>query len=1061
MKTPVFIKAFSLGIAAMITSSCLFSVGAIPQPIFKPDPKLPPLPDNWQEAFDASTLPALQTNTSGSTDTEWRYANAVLGAEVWIIDSGADSAGGASSDVDDFEANPSLLDIPLTETGWPKELPEGYGVQISSYYSKKASYGLTDDRTNMYEFLTGVYVVTWKGSVLPEGSFSITDLTNDGDPVVGTVILPTDDPRRVLALVRDPGRGIQIHYNRPDPADPVRDIKMWTPVEYGAGLGLDFSEYIPETMGPGKITASTEPAPGNPAPRWHPKYLEHLAGDASGVLRFMGFLEINGLSETEPPLAWSDRMPETVTLTRIVGIDPANYIRHPLASFPGRCRIPYEWLLDLAAVARKDAWLQVPHSATDDHIEGLARLAARTLPAERRAWFEFSNELWNGYGPYLPQYHAAEAEGSANGRSQGWGSGRLQAHALSIFERAWAAEGGSDDRLVNVLSGFAVSSQYNAEVLEGAESVGASIPEAFAITTYFGASLTEALYGLQYGAGNPSEQAYAEARELIRASIYRDFEAWQANADLCRDHGVGMIAYEGGSHILATGYGDWDNERHASFMTFLANLHRHPYMKELYLEHWALWCAAGGRTASLFVDIGSWGYYGYWGAKEDVTEPPDASPRWQAQSTFAGMQAGVRALGNPTGEAPAFSSPLIFSGEAGVALSGNRAISFGTEGGDGEISIVLMGGRLPEGVEFSAAGPQVRLTGTPAKLETARFVVRATDADGDPDYGIVTVNIDPAGTSAGTLVLFDPASLPESSLSEALGDENSRTRYDITDSRRDSLIDSIGTTMPPGISLPPGLYLPFDPSVPLFDRHFTNFSICLAPDSPFAFSGGWSETLLVDDFNQTHTTADAGSPVIWTGIRDYNTEPCWVGLRGKAFTGWNGISLDLPADATHPEQRRYGVPSRFDGLFIWRKEQTGASAGETVSFGSGVGEASFVLETGGFGGDEALIRFAIASRDEGGTVRWYLSEAFRNNLSPGRFMLEAFNDSALEGKRWAEFSPGSSTVPFRMPDAAELDFRDVDFQDVEGIGFALSMRRFGWHYGWSITRFLAVGRKTP
>jgi len=992
----------------------------------------------------STTLPALQTNLSGDTTIEWRYANATLGTEVWLLD----TAPGAQAR-DRFTNDPELLGTPLTESGWPRTLPGDVTVTINPTYKRKLEPAPGEIRSADYENLTGIYIITWKGKTLPtrdgNAAFTVLDSINDGNPDLGTRILQAGD-HRVIALVRHPGRSISVQYQKPDPSDPVRDIKIWTPLFMGAGMGVDLRVYSEARLGPGALSAfCTEPAPGAPDPLWHPQYLGHLREDPGGVLRFMNLLAINDLEAGSPPgpSDWSDRKLPTCTLGSLVAISPANWVRHPLERIKGGGQIPYEWIFDLCRQVDKDAWVQVPHTATDEHIAGLATLAARSLPGGQRIWFEFSNELWNNYGPYMPQYKAAEAEGKKYRKNQGWGSGHLQAQAHLKFREAWLKAGRLDDDLITIASGFELSPEYNAEVLAGANAVAPHMVEALAITTYFGAGLTRELYSLPYGNGNPALPVYTQAMDLMREDLYQHYEAWKASALLCQAQGIPMIAYEGGTHILATGYGDWNNQAHASFMTFLANLHKHPLLEPLYLEHWILWVAAGGHTASLYTDIGAYGYFGYWGAKEDVTEGLERSPRYRAARTFAALQRGLRPADAPAGDKPRFRIVPRLRAEAGSEYS----FSVPVAGGDGTLSCAVVAGLPPPGMITAALRDGgLLLSGIPTGPGTYRFVVRAVDGDGDAAYSIVAMTIDPRGTTDRRLLLFDPKELPQAMLGKSESREEFRTRFDVV-ATRPMLEDSTAE----GVRV----FIPFNGAVPLFATHYQDKTLILKRDSPFALSGGLSLTLLKNEFYKMNPALD-GKP----GLSELSTKNTltllWFGFRNQNLAGQVGSSLELKADTVQPQSERLGVPTRFDALLLWRREQMKGDTGETVAFGSGEDQATLVLESGGIGADQATWRFVISQKGQRGAINYYISEALWMETSAGRFSLSDFNGNPAAGKRWALFQPGSTA--FAMPLEKQLVFLPVDFTQVDGVGIALQSYRFGWHYDFSISRFLAIGK---
>lgn len=1018
-----FVRLVPAAATAALFTACIFFAPLESSPAGLPhDESLPPMPAEWERTLDLSSLPALQNSLGGSADLDWRFANAALGGEVWI-----EAPDGRP--VDD-----AVLDVPLTDSGWPRSLPAGCRVSLRSYYSRKAPPPAGALRSESAQALTGLHVVAWKGRTLPGGRIEILDLTNDGDPAKGTIVLSAG-PNRAVVKVRDPERGVHVSYTMPDPADPVRDVAIWTPVRDGAGLEVDLSRYDHDLLGPGRLGAwCLEPVPGVEPPLWHPIYLEHLRQDRSGAMRFMGWLRINETSWDEQSISWADRMPAGYTLTSLSGISSLDWVRRRPRAFRGSVPVPYEWIFRLCRDVGKDAWIQVPHLASDDHIEGLARLAAREMPG-RRVWFEFSNELWNGAAAYLPQWRAAEAAGLARGKSQAWGSGFLQGRALRLFERAWMTAGGADDRLVNVASGWAASPSYNAEVLDGMSDAAPGAAEVLAVTTYFGHDATRALHELDWEPGHPAPVVYEQARELLRAGIYRDFEAWRANAALARERRLGLVAYEGGSHVTALGYGHVadpvQDAANARFMEFLANLHKHPVMRDLYLEHWALWCAAGGRTASLFVDIGGYGFFGYWGAKEDVTETPDAAPRWQAALDFADAQKEVRALGDPRGTAPSFAAGRSFRAEVGIPFH----LALQAQGGEGPLEFAFLGGSLPRGTSGDA-DYAARVQGLPTDVEVSRFVVRVTDRDGDPDYGIFRVAVDPRGAGSGRLVLFDTAELANHRASaEACGGvEGYRTRF-----------DAQGETFEDGAGGLPRLVRPLDPDAPLFARHFADPSIVLPAGSALAPSGGWILSSRADRFAADHPG------VVWDGSRDEAL--AWIGLRGVREGGGGFLEGRVGNAYRLTESERAGVPTVLDAVFLWRKDQFGASG--PVSFGTGEDGSYLSLETDGLGADAALIRFVV--KDSGS---WYVSEAASRSVDPGRFALSGFSASDAAGKRWARFHPEATAFAPPLPDAVPPGgYAAVDFRNVEAVGFALRMEHGGWHYTFALSRFMAVGRR--
>jgi hypothetical protein len=991
----------------------------------------------------ASSLPALQTNVGGDAGLDWRYANAVLGTRATLLDS---SPQARSSDR--FAATPSLLDVPLTESGWPRSLPDDVTLTITPEYRRKKPSSPGEIRSEGYESLTGVYVITWKGRTLPDGRgntrFRVLDTVNDRHPSLGTLFLPAGE-NRIIALVRNGDRGVNVRYEKPDPTDPIRDVRIWVPKYPGAGLDLDLRVYDPARLGPGKLSAwNTEPALGAVPPLWHPLYLKHLREDPSGVLRFMEWLAINNVEAGTRPVEWSDRKPPAYTLGGLVGASPANWIPRPVPAFKGGTQVPYEWIFDLCNTVEKDAWIQVPHVASENHIARLAALAATSTSAGRRIWFELSNELWNNGGAYLDQYRAAEAEGKKFGKDQGWGSGHLQAKALKIFEGSWLRAGRTNEELINVVSGFARSPDYNAHVLEGAKAVLPELAEALAITTYFGSGVARELYALPYGAGNPPAPVYDQAKVILGRAIGIEYPFWKANAELCRTNGIPMIAYEGGSHVTAAGYGDWNNPSHAAFMRFLANLHKHPVMADLYLEQWAYWNAAGGRTASVFVDIRSYGFYGYWGSKEDVTEGAAQSPRWQAALEYSRLQAGVRSLEEPIGARPTLSGLDTVKMEQGAPAT----VSIAAGGSDAPVSLTLLAGSVPAGLSLSQPSPgSMVLRGKPTVSGSFNLIFRAMDRDGDTAFGVSELIIDPMGSSRNRLVLFDPASLPAAPLARSEGREEYRTRFDILDKRGPNA---------EATALGPRLLVPFDGSGSLFSRHYIDPGILIDPHSAFAIAGGVSLSLDEASFRRMNPPNAASAPVKPLSLKD-TTTVLWIGLRNRRLEGRVGSSVSIKTQTSTARDQVLGVPTILDALLLWRREQFELAGDGLAAFGPGEEQSVLLLESSGIESDLVEWRFVIRQRDAKLNTVYYLSEASWSETAAGRFTLSDFNANPTPGKRWARFAPLPAS--FAIPPDKELSFKAVDFSRVDGIGIALRSFRSGWHYNLGITRFLVIGKR--
>ena len=850
-----------------------------------------------------------------------------------------------------------------------------------------------------------MFVLTWEGT----GTVQLLPSINDG---VGEHVL-SSTPNRIVLRMDTPFEYEIVRITRSAPDDPVRGLRLWAPERDGAGLALtDASD-----LRPGHVEGSLEPLPGAPEPRFHPIFLDHLrqAPDA-GVLRFLGWLTINGITD-ERPVTWADRGDPDAAVQGLAVID-GRWGRHPVPAFRDRLGYPYEWLVALCNETGRDLWLQVPHTATPELAQALAVEVARTLRPELRVWAEFSNELWNAAPPYMPQRRRAMAraaehfgvdEAAVDTAHLAWGAGRLQAEFLRTFEDAWREAGQSDARLVNVASGFAAVPEFNRGVLESMREVDPTLPEVLAVSNYFGHDTQGEVFALHpFGAapGAWPDALFEATASTVRRTLHEAFGAWAQSGRIAQDLGLPMVSYEGGQHMLPFGYGDRTNPAHVDFMDFLFAFQRSARMGALYREQYALWSAAGGRTPSLWMDLGTWSFWGTWGAKEYVTQTRGESPKWDAFCGWGETQRGVRAPHDALGTRPVM-TPARQTGEAGRPFDG----VIEALGGDGPVALSLLGGALPPGLTLRDEGfGHARIAGTPSRAGVFRAVLRARDADGDVDDARLEITIDPAGLAGHAMLVFRGTDLPAS----VLPDGTPNGRYDPT--RPTERLDGGAR-----------LCVPFSPDAPLFATEFLGSGV-LPATGPLAVLGGWCARAL------------EGSTRV--GPAELSS---WTGLRERQFMSWIG---DLAG------------PSSFDAVLLWPRAQFEALGGTgRHAFGADASTATLQADLTGLVGDgKNELHFVVVDR-EGGTDVWYLSEAAWRApfLGDGVFRIEDFSGSSLPGRRFARIEPPTGTE-VSLPTTG-LVFGPVSFDDVQAVGLFYRGTRWRWHHGFAFRRFFALGER--
>ena len=337
------------------------------------------------------------------------------------------------------------------------------------------------------------------------------------------------------------------------------------------------------------------------------EFLEYLKDFQ--VIRFMDW----GRTNNSEIVNWSDRTPEV-------------YYSQGLSS-----GVSLERMTALVNLTERDAWICVPHQATDEYVERLALYLADALDPGRKLYIEYSNELWNRI---FRQAHYAEAQGLARGYEHapgrnfeaGWRfHAARSAEVLGIFDAAFAGRPAAD--LVKVLPTqggntwlgrqhvtFFNDPQYNPDGVEA---------DALAIAPYFGNKVANAIYD----AGRASAATVTEVLDSAEADLSTVFAKVDTYRELADEAGLELICYEAGQHLGAHGPAQADT----ALLSTLFAANRDARMGGLYCEYLDRWYDGGGDAPtlmSLFNSHAPLSKFGSWGMKETMTDM--RNPKYQA-----------------------------------------------------------------------------------------------------------------------------------------------------------------------------------------------------------------------------------------------------------------------------------------------------------------------------------------------------------------------------------------------------------------------------------------------
>lgn len=320
---------------------------------------------------------------------------------------------------------------------------------------------------------------------------------------------------------------------------------------------------------------------------FHPKFLDFLQDFQ--VIRFMDWMATNNSNNSD----WSDRN------------SPTYY------SQTGENGIAPEILIDLCNREMKDPWICIPHAATDDFIIQMANLLHTTLDPSLTIHIEYSNEVWNSV---FSQNQFSIDMGTALGYSGApWDIGhkyyaKRTADMFRIFDSVFVGT----NRIEKVIASQAANAWLSNQILTflndplyNPDQISA---DALAIAPYFGG-----IADVIGNAGMENSCTVSQIVDSMETSLQQTFLWLQESKLVADNHGVDLVSYEGGQHLVA-GPAYHNN---VAFVDKLIEANRDPRMTDLYCQYFDYWYDSVSPT--LFCNFSSLqipNKWGSWGVKE-------------------------------------------------------------------------------------------------------------------------------------------------------------------------------------------------------------------------------------------------------------------------------------------------------------------------------------------------------------------------------------------------------------------------------------------------------------
>lgn len=331
---------------------------------------------------------------------------------------------------------------------------------------------------------------------------------------------------------------------------------------------------------------------------FNPDYLAFMRD-----FKTLRFMNMSGITRN-PLTAW-EQMPRMSQAT--------------WAGAEGKRGVPLEIMVKLANQLNADAWFNIPHAADDNLVRKYASYVRDHLRPHLKAYVEYTNEAWN---PVFTQAHYTKQMGAQykldTDPAQA-GHKYYVKRSLEVF-RIWQQAFGNNDRLVRVLGSWAANPKLSDLLLSYSNAHQQT--DAIAIAPYF------YVHDKQQGEVRTTEDVFRLLKDTRNAySLPNVLDRVQKQADIAKQYGVKLIAYEGGQHLVdrkTRSSRDFPNPQYIG-----AN--RAQPMEALYVEFLEGWQQITGN--SLFVAFSAprtYQAYGSWGVKEHINQPAETAPKYRA-----------------------------------------------------------------------------------------------------------------------------------------------------------------------------------------------------------------------------------------------------------------------------------------------------------------------------------------------------------------------------------------------------------------------------------------------
>ncbi len=447
----------------------------------------------------------------------------------------------------------------------------------------------------------GTWFLRWiPAEALPNGHYTVRYDGNGSITYQESAVLLKSTPGRDIISLRPDANGelsAGLVIVKSDPANPIRNIRITLPGGICANNPFRRVDAANQCAGAQFLAFESH----SQDIVFNPDYLNFMR--EFPTIRFM---PMSGITRN-PIRSWAQR-PHLQEAT--------------WGGREGERGVPLEIMVKLANTLNADPWFNMPHAADDDYIRRSAQYVKDHLRPHLRAYIEYTNEAWNSVfsqAKYVQQMGLRERLDSDPIRA---GLKYYAKRSKDVFH-IWNQVFDNDRRrLLRVLGGWSGNPSVTPLILKSFNVYETT--DYFAIAPYFYAPQDQLMRA----------RSVDDVFDMIYAnhyySVQQTLRILNQHQRFLETYGVGMVAYEGGQHLVH--YGTKSKKQHPNPLLIAAN--RDPRMEKAYIELLNGFKKAGGRLFVAFSSPRAPAFFGSWGVKEYITQPAAEAPKYRALRRF-------------------------------------------------------------------------------------------------------------------------------------------------------------------------------------------------------------------------------------------------------------------------------------------------------------------------------------------------------------------------------------------------------------------------------------------